>query len=130
GRRSGLSWSGAPATERSTPRAPRRTRSRSVRTPTGFPSSATTTTEPTRRSRILPVALASVSSGVAVTTGLLMSSATVLAMGALLLLSVRSVTDNDRWKRVGGKMARGPDGSLETNDVRRVHAAGHAAGVE
>ena len=59
----------------STPAAPQRTRSRSVRMPIGR-SPSTTTTEPTLRSRMRVAASATVSSGRAVTTGELISSPT------------------------------------------------------
>src|SRR5262245_19134807 len=63
--------------------------SRSVRMPTGF-SSWTTTTDPTCRSRMRAAASASVSSGVAVITGVLMSSATVGALDPSVMSDVPS----------------------------------------
>jgi hypothetical protein len=73
----------------SAPAAAIRIMSRSVRMPTGL-SSCTTTTDPTRFSRMRPAASARVSSGVAVTTGVLMSSATVGALEPSVMSKVPS----------------------------------------
>ena len=78
---SGVMYSATSVVEASAPDAAKRTRSRSVRMPIGrFDDSATITIEPTRRSTMRAAASAMVAERPAVSTPVLMMSATVSAL--------------------------------------------------